>query len=182
MRHAGVPFPHLYKPIHRYRPQTRNFRDTSKRYYSPYSHHYRSYDYKTPLHSPGRRDINQSNRFSMTIAYGMPEYEERSHEQAYSYPKPYNNNPYENPSEYEQCRPRMEFENEHIHYPPSYQSEPRIKPGPYTDNEDWEEYQSYFEDGAELSRWDPRSKLLILAASLKGQARTYYMSLDTCDK
>ena len=111
----------------------------------------------------------------------MPEYREHSLERSYSYPEPYDNNPYDNPSDVEQCRPRMEFEDEHVHYP-SYHSEPRIRPDPYTGNEDWEEYQSYFEDCAELSRWDPRSKVLFLAASFKGQARTYYMSLDAYDK
>ena len=116
------------------------------------------------------------------MAHGMPEYRERSPEWSYSYPEPYDNNPYDNLSDYEQCRPRMEFEDAHVHYPPSYQSEPRIRPDPYTGNEDREEYQSYFEDCAELSIWDPRSKLLILAASLKGRARTHNRSLDTCDK
>ena len=182
VRRTGSPSPHYYRPKRRSRPQTRNFRDTSKRYYSPYSRHYRSYDYKRPLHSPGRGDINQSNRLSMIIAHGMPEYKERSPDRSYYYPEPNDNNPYDNLSDYEQCRPILEFEDEHVHYPPSYQSEPRIKPDPYTGNEDWEEYQSYFEDCAELSRWDPRSKVLFLAASFKGQARTYYMSLDAYDK
>ena len=181
-RRTGSPSPHYYRPRRRSRPQTRNFRDTSKRYYSPYSRHYRSYEYKRPLHSPGRGDINQSNRLSMIIAHSMPEYKERSPDRSYYYPEPNDNNPYDNLSDYEQCRPILGFEDEHVHYPPSYQSEPRIKPDPYTGNEDWEEYQSYFEDCAELSRWDPRSKVLFLAASFKGQARTYYMSLDAYDK
>ena len=179
VRRTGSPSPHYYRPRRRSRPQTRNFRDTSKRYYSQYSRHYRSYDYKRP---PGRGDINQSNRLSMIIAHGMPEYKERSPDRSYYYPEPNDNNPYDNLSYYEQCRPILEFEDEHVHYPPSYHSEPRIKPDPYTGNEDWEEYQSYFEDCAELSRWDPRSKVLFLAASFKGQARTYYMSLDAYDK
>ena len=112
----------------------------------------------------------------------MPEYRESSPERSYSYPEPYDNNPNDNPSDDQQCRPRMEFEDERVSYPSYYQSGPRIKPNPYTGNEDWEEYQSYFEDCAELSRWDPHSKVLFLAASFKGQARTYYMGLDTYDK
>ena len=140
---------------------------TQTRYYSPCSRHYRKYDYKRPLHSLG--DINQSNRSSMTMAHGMPEYRKRSPERSYTYPEPYANNPYDNLSDHEQCRPRMKFEDWHVHYPPSYQSEPRIWPDPYTGNEDWEEHQSYFEDCAELSRWDPRSKLLILDASLQAK-------------
>ena len=182
VRRTGSPSPHYYRPRRRSRPKTRNFRDKSKRFYSPYGRRHHSFDFEQPSHSPGRGDMNHSNMESMTISRGMPEYREQSPQWPGLYPEPCNNNPYDTQSDYKQCRPRMEFEDEYVHYPPSYQSEPRIKPDPYTGSEDWEEYQSYFEDCAELSRWDSRSKVLFLAASFKGQARTYYMSLDACDK
>ena len=182
VRRTGSPSPHYYRPRRRSRPKTRNFRDKSKRFYSPYGRRHHSFDFERPSHSPGRGDMNHSNMESMTISRGMPEYREQSPQWPGLCPEPYNNNPYDTQSDYKQCRPRMEFEDKYVHYPPSYQSEPRIKPDPYTGSEDWEEYQSYFEDCAELSRWDPRSKALFLAASFKGQARTYYMSLDACDK
>ena len=182
VRHAGTPFPHMYEPIRRSRHQTRNFRDTSKRYYSPYSRRHKSFDYERPLQSPGRGDINQSNRISMPIPHGRPDYRECSAQRSCPDLEPYINDPYESVSDYEQRRPWTEFGDEHVHYQSPCQSGPRIKPESYSGNEDWEEYQSHFEDCAELSRWDHRSKVLFLAASLKGHARTYYMSLDTCDK
>jgi hypothetical protein len=37
-------------------------------------------------------------------------------------------------------------------------------------------------DCAELRQWDNRTKLLFLAASLRGQARTFYMSLSPVDR
>ena len=181
-RRTGSPSPHYYRPRRRSRPQTRNFRDLNKRNYSPYSRQHQSFDYEQPLHSPGRGDMNHSYKENMTISRGMSEYREQSPQWPGLYPEPYDNNPYDTQSDYKQCRSRMDFEDERISYPSYYQSGPRIKPDPYTGNEDWEEYQSYFEDCAELSRWDPHSKVLFLAASFKGQARTYYMSLDAYDK
>ena len=181
-RHTGSPSPHYYRPRRRSRPQTRNFRDLNKRNYSPYSRQHQSFDYEQPLHSSGRGDMNHSYKENMTISRGMSEYREQSPQWPGLYPEPYDNNPYETQSDYKQCRSRMDFEDERISYPSYYQSGPRIKPDPYTGNEDLEEYQSYFEDCAELSRWDPHSKVLFLAASFKGQARTYYMSLDAYDK
>ena len=182
VRHAGTPFPHLYEPIRRSRHQTRNFRDTSKLYYSPYSRRYKSFDYERPLQSPGRGDINQSNKISMPIPHGRPDYRECSAQRSCPDLEPYINDPYESVSDYEQRRPCTEFGDEHVHYQSPCQSGPRIKPESYSGNEDWEEYQSHFKDCAELSRWDHRTKVLFIAASLKGHARTYYMSLDTCDK
>ena len=61
-------------------------------------------------------------------------------------------------------------------------SGPAIRPESYDGNDTWEEYISHFEDCAELCRWDDRSKVLYLAASLRGQARTFYMSLSQQEK
>ncbi|MEW8545924.1 MAG: hypothetical protein AB2693_20575 [Candidatus Thiodiazotropha sp.] len=55
---------------------------------------------------------------------------------------------------------------------------PTVKPDPYSGQESWEEYISHFENCADLSKWDHRQKVLMLAASLRGQARTFYMSLS----
>ncbi|KAK3083187.1 hypothetical protein FSP39_016311 [Pinctada imbricata] len=57
-----------------------------------------------------------------------------------------------------------------------------MKPTSYDGKEDWDEYISHFQDCAELGRWSDRTKLLLLAASLRGQARTFYMSLSGEDK
>lgn len=57
-----------------------------------------------------------------------------------------------------------------------------VKPEPYNGKDDWDEYLSHFQDCAELGRWSNRTKLLFLAASLRGQARTFYMSLSAEDK
>ena len=61
-------------------------------------------------------------------------------------------------------------------------SVPNLKPEPYSGSEPWEEYHSHFEDCAELCRWDAQSKVLFLSASLRGQARTFYMSLDPYER
>lgn len=61
-------------------------------------------------------------------------------------------------------------------------SSAHIKPDPYTGEEDWEQYISYFEDCAELCQWSNREKLLYLATSLKNQARVHYSSLTTEEK
>ncbi|CAC5426210.1 Transposon Ty3-I Gag-Pol polyprotein [Mytilus coruscus] len=57
-----------------------------------------------------------------------------------------------------------------------------LKPEPFSGKDCWEEYLSHFEDCAELGQWGNRTKLLFLAASLRGQARTYYMSLSPDDR
>ena len=59
---------------------------------------------------------------------------------------------------------------------------PTVKPDPYSGLESWEEYISHFENCADLSKWDHRQKVLMLAASLRGQARTFYMSLSCEEK
>ena len=175
------PSPHFYRPIRRSRPQTRESRERRKRYYSPYGRRQRSFDYERRSRSPGWGDINQSNRKSMRIPSGRPEYRDSSSHRSCPDLEPYINDPYDSEFDYERKRNGTEYEDEHVHYS-SCQGGPRIKPESYSGTEDWEEYQSHFEDCAELSRWDHRSKVLFLAASLKGQARTYYMSLDAHDK
>ncbi|CAG2237013.1 unnamed protein product [Mytilus edulis] len=57
-----------------------------------------------------------------------------------------------------------------------------LKPEPFSGKDCWEEYLSHFEDCAELGQWGNRTKLLFLAASLRGQARTYYTSLSAGDR
>lgn len=57
-----------------------------------------------------------------------------------------------------------------------------MKPEPFSGKESWEEYLSHFEDCAELSRWTDREKVLFLAASLRDQARSYYMSLSLVER
>ncbi len=70
--------------------------------------------------------------------------------------------------------------------PPARRAAPRkhfnMKPESYNGTQDWESYLSHFEDCAELSGWDDKTKRLVLSASLKGQARTYYMGLPPCDR
>lgn len=55
---------------------------------------------------------------------------------------------------------------------------PALKPDPYSGEESWEEYHSHFENCADLGCWTSYDKLLYLSACLKGQARSFYMSLD----
>ena len=74
--------------------------------------------------------------------------------------------------DYDRCPPPNNF----CH--PRNSSVPSLKPEPYSGQECWEEYCSHFENCAELGNWDNRNKVLFLAASLRGQARTFYMSLD----
>ncbi|KAH3821428.1 hypothetical protein DPMN_123192 [Dreissena polymorpha] len=52
-----------------------------------------------------------------------------------------------------------------------------VKPGTYEGSGPFESNVSHFEDCAELCGWDMRTKMLMLASSLRGTARTYYMSL-----
>ena len=62
------------------------------------------------------------------------------------------------------------------------QSSHNIKPDPFTGEEDWEQYISYFEDCADLAQWSEKEKLLYLATSLKHQARLHYSSLPAHEK
>ena len=158
--HTRSPSPHYNRPIHRSRAQIRRSSDPRKRYFSPYGRRHKSFDYERPLQNPERGDINQSNKISMLIPHGRPDYRECSSQRSCPDLEPYTNDPYESVSDYEQRRPWTEFDDEHVHYTSSCQSGPRIKPESFSGNEDWEEYQSHFEDCAELSRWDHRSKVL----------------------
>ena len=57
-----------------------------------------------------------------------------------------------------------------------------MKPEPFSGKESWEEYLSHFEDCSELSQWSDKQKVLFLAASLRDQARSYYMSLPPIER
>jgi hypothetical protein len=67
-------------------------------------------------------------------------------------------------------------------------SEPRarrglpVSPESFDGKGDWEEYVSHFENCAELGRWNNAEKVLALAASLRGAARTFYIGLSAIDK
>ena len=66
------------------------------------------------------------------------------------------------------------------YYPQYTQSAPliqSIKPDSYDGSQSFDQYLSHFEDCSELAHWDYRTRVLVLAASLRGAARTYYMSL-----
>ena len=57
-----------------------------------------------------------------------------------------------------------------------------MKPEKYDGKGDWAEYLCHFEDCADLSGWDNRSKCLILATSLQDGARKYYAGLKPAEK
>jgi hypothetical protein len=57
-----------------------------------------------------------------------------------------------------------------------------VRPESYDGKGDWEEYISHFENCAELGRWSHPEKVLSLAASLRGAARTFYIGLSETDK
>ena len=59
---------------------------------------------------------------------------------------------------------------------------PNLKPETYSGSEDWESYITHFDLCAELGRWGRREMLLTLAACLRGQARTFFMTLGTREK
>jgi len=63
------------------------------------------------------------------------------------------------------------------HYIPPPMHHTLMKPDMYDGNSSYEQYASHFEDCSELSGWDNRTKVLMLAASLRGAARNFYMSL-----
>jgi hypothetical protein len=56
------------------------------------------------------------------------------------------------------------------------------KPDSYDGTKCFEQYMSHFEDCSELSCWDYRTKVLVLASSLRGAARNYYMSLSESER
>jgi len=57
-----------------------------------------------------------------------------------------------------------------------------ITPDSYSGNTDWEEYFSHFEDCVELGGLTDKDKVLTLAASLRGPARTFYISLSHMER
>lgn len=57
-----------------------------------------------------------------------------------------------------------------------------IKPESYSGNSDWEEYFSHFQDCVELGGLTEQDKVLTLAASLRGPARTFYISLSHAER
>lgn len=57
-----------------------------------------------------------------------------------------------------------------------------IKPDIFDGSQSFEQYASHFEDCSELSRWDNRTKVLVLSASLRGPARNFYMSLPDIER
>ena len=57
-----------------------------------------------------------------------------------------------------------------------------MKPDTYDGSSDFEAYMSHFEDCAELSRWDIKTKCLILASCLRGSARACYMSMSVAER
>lgn len=65
----------------------------------------------------------------------------------------------------------------HIVQPPHVTQS--IKPDSYDGSKSFEQYLSHFEDCSELACWDYRTRVLILSASLRGSARTYYMTLNS---
>lgn len=52
-----------------------------------------------------------------------------------------------------------------------------LKPENFDGTADWDEYICHFRVCAELGNWNEREKLLALSASLRGAARTFFMSL-----
>ena len=57
-----------------------------------------------------------------------------------------------------------------------------VKPDTFDGTTDWDEYLSHFELCAELGRWQEHEMTLSLAASLRGPARTFYISLAPREK
>jgi hypothetical protein len=57
-----------------------------------------------------------------------------------------------------------------------------IKPDTYDGSQCFEQYLSRFEDCSELACWAANTRVLILSASLRGPARTYYMTLPVAER
>ena len=58
----------------------------------------------------------------------------------------------------------------------------KLKPDTYDGSQNFEQYASHFQDCSELSGWNEHTKVLLLAASLRGPARNYYMSLPHTER
>ena len=59
---------------------------------------------------------------------------------------------------------------------------PHMKPQTYNGDEDWESYLNHFEIYAKLGRWSYQDRVLYLAASLRGNAQVYYMTLMPAER
>ena len=59
---------------------------------------------------------------------------------------------------------------------------PHMKPPTYNGDEDWESYLNHFELCAMLGRWSYQDRVLYLAASLRGNAQVYYMTLMPAER
>ena len=59
---------------------------------------------------------------------------------------------------------------------------PHMKPQTYNRDEDWESYLNHFELCAKLGRWSYHDRVLYLAASLRGNAQVYYMTLMPAER
>ena len=59
---------------------------------------------------------------------------------------------------------------------------PHMKPQTYNGDEDWESYLNHFELCAKLGRWSYQDRVLYLAASLRGNAQVYYMTLMPAER
>ena len=59
---------------------------------------------------------------------------------------------------------------------------PNMKPQTYNGDEDWESYLNHFEICAKLGRWSYQDRVLYLAASLRGNAQVYYMTLMPAER
>ena len=57
-----------------------------------------------------------------------------------------------------------------------------MKPQTYNGDEDWESYLNHFELCAKLGRWSYHDRVLYLAASLRGNAQVYYMTLMPAER
>ena len=57
-----------------------------------------------------------------------------------------------------------------------------MKPDTYDGSTAFEQYMSHFEDCAELSNWDDRTRVLVLESCLRGPARNFYISLSVAER
>ena len=101
----------------------------------------------------------------------------------------------EAPEQEPQSRPTMESEYLGIPIDPKAKGDisgnascsilhtsPHMKPLTYNDDEDWESYLNHFELCAKLGRWSYQDRVLYLAASLRGNAQVYYMTLMPAER
>ena len=65
---------------------------------------------------------------------------------------------------------------------PILHTSPHMKPQTYNGDKDWESYLNHFELYAKLGRWSYQDRVLYLAASLRGNAQVYYMTLMSAER